>query len=204
MYPSWSQLHIDRTEIKIPVWTLFYGHRKVLQIDGIAIFFCRRERVKRRRAEAKTGPGETVPGAAVNEKKQPDLAELSRSLPPGWQVCPIAHHLFNLYLEFNIHNDRPDFNLKMSSYPSAPVEIVYLLFVIYIVWNLDQQWFWLTFNSVSLGNCSSQGTNFLQLDGSHLMVSMLFFFASPFCDYYLSHLLNLDFSIFILIIFFTL
>ncbi|CAL9057641.1 unnamed protein product [Musa banksii] len=45
-----------------------------------------RERVKRRRAEAKTGPGETVPGAAVNEKKQPDLAELSRSLPPGWQA----------------------------------------------------------------------------------------------------------------------
>ncbi|CAL9769412.1 unnamed protein product [Musa acuminata subsp. burmannicoides] len=45
-----------------------------------------RERVKRRRAEAKTGTGETVPGAAVNEKKQPDLAELSRSLPPGWQA----------------------------------------------------------------------------------------------------------------------
>ncbi|CAL9098098.1 unnamed protein product [Musa textilis] len=45
-----------------------------------------RDRVKRRRAEAKTEPVETVPEAAVNEKKQPDLAELSRSLPLGWQA----------------------------------------------------------------------------------------------------------------------
>ncbi|WOL19433.1 hypothetical protein Cni_G28231 [Canna indica] len=45
-----------------------------------------RERVKRRRAEAKTDASQTVSMAAYNEKKQPDLVELSKDLPSGWQA----------------------------------------------------------------------------------------------------------------------
>lgn len=54
----------------------------------------RRERVKRRRAEAaKSDVVEYVlEAAADNAKKLPDLVELSKDLPSGWQVCPL--HLF--------------------------------------------------------------------------------------------------------------
>ncbi|XP_008800273.2 uncharacterized protein LOC103714695 isoform X1 [Phoenix dactylifera] len=46
-----------------------------------------RERVKRRRAEAKAEAGEAPREQGVeNEKKQPDLVQLSKDLPSGWQA----------------------------------------------------------------------------------------------------------------------
>ncbi|XP_073011313.1 uncharacterized protein [Typha latifolia] len=45
-----------------------------------------RERVKRRRAKAKGEAGETSVESVENEKRQPDLAELSKDLPSGWQA----------------------------------------------------------------------------------------------------------------------
>lgn len=44
-----------------------------------------RERVKRRRAQKEAASG-TTSDAADNETQQPDIGELSRDLPPGWQV----------------------------------------------------------------------------------------------------------------------
>ncbi|GAB4845895.1 hypothetical protein Ancab_024899 [Ancistrocladus abbreviatus] len=48
-----------------------------------------RERVKRRRAQ-KTTSVETSPDPTACENKQPDLTELSRDLPPGWQVWALG------------------------------------------------------------------------------------------------------------------
>ncbi|MQL84736.1 hypothetical protein Taro_017227 [Colocasia esculenta] len=45
-----------------------------------------RERVKRRRAESNAQPTQTPPEEASNEKQQPDIVELSKDLPPGWQA----------------------------------------------------------------------------------------------------------------------
>ena len=46
-----------------------------------------RARVKRRRAEAKKElKTEPIPAAAEQHKGQPDLAELSKGLPSGWQA----------------------------------------------------------------------------------------------------------------------
>lgn len=58
----------------------------------IAYGLHRRERVKRRRAEAKAEAGEARREHRVeNEKTQPDLVQLSKDLPYGWQVCRAAH-----------------------------------------------------------------------------------------------------------------
>jgi hypothetical protein len=46
----------------------------------------RRERVKRRRAQAAKAAALTPPEAPTDENKQPDLEELSKGLPSGWQV----------------------------------------------------------------------------------------------------------------------
>ncbi|OAY65767.1 hypothetical protein ACMD2_00833 [Ananas comosus] len=46
-----------------------------------------RDRVKRRRARAKESEDSEIPAlASGNEKKQPDLTELSKGLPSGWQA----------------------------------------------------------------------------------------------------------------------
>ncbi|CAK7324463.1 unnamed protein product [Dovyalis caffra] len=45
-----------------------------------------RERVKRRRAQAAKEAAMTPPEAPTDKNKQPDLEELSRGLPSGWQV----------------------------------------------------------------------------------------------------------------------
>ncbi|XP_058112812.1 uncharacterized protein LOC131255900 isoform X2 [Magnolia sinica] len=45
-----------------------------------------RERVKRKRAESTSEAVQTPPEASTNEKQQPDLIELSKDLPSGWQV----------------------------------------------------------------------------------------------------------------------
>ncbi|KAG5254738.1 formin-binding protein [Salix suchowensis] len=45
-----------------------------------------RERVKRRRAQAAKEAALTLPEAPTDENKQPDLEELSKGLPSGWQV----------------------------------------------------------------------------------------------------------------------
>ncbi|CAN1848013.1 hypothetical protein LINPERHAP1_LOCUS38753 [Linum perenne] len=45
-----------------------------------------REKVKRRRALAAKEDGKKQPETGVDAKQQPDLAELSRGLPTGWQV----------------------------------------------------------------------------------------------------------------------
>lgn len=47
----------------------------------------RRERVKRKKAAAKTEAIQTPTEVVDSEKQQPDLVELSKDLPPGWQVC---------------------------------------------------------------------------------------------------------------------
>lgn len=49
--------------------------------------FCRRDRVKRKRAEAKKeAKTESIRAAAEQHKGEPDLSELSKGLPSGWQV----------------------------------------------------------------------------------------------------------------------
>ncbi|KAG8661417.1 uncharacterized protein LOC110624173 isoform X3 [Manihot esculenta] len=45
-----------------------------------------RERVKRRRAQAAKEDAKTPPEAPIVENKQPDVAELSKGLPSGWQA----------------------------------------------------------------------------------------------------------------------
>lgn len=51
---------------------------------------CRRDRVKRRRAEAKKESKDDIVAASLSSSEQhkgpPDLAELSKGLPSGWQV----------------------------------------------------------------------------------------------------------------------
>lgn len=51
----------------------------------------RRERVKRRRAQAAKEAALTLPEAPTDENKQPDLEELSKGLPSGWQVSLESH-----------------------------------------------------------------------------------------------------------------
>ena len=49
--------------------------------------FCRRVRVKRKRAEAKKeAKTESIRAAAEQHKGKPDLSELSKGFPSGWQV----------------------------------------------------------------------------------------------------------------------
>ncbi|KAF2323840.1 hypothetical protein GH714_000520 [Hevea brasiliensis] len=45
-----------------------------------------RERVKRRRAQAAKEAAKTPLKAPIIENQQPDLAELSKGLPSGWQA----------------------------------------------------------------------------------------------------------------------
>jgi hypothetical protein len=51
---------------------------------------CRRDRVKRRRAQAKNESKDDIVAASLGSSEQhkgpPDLAELSKDLPTGWQV----------------------------------------------------------------------------------------------------------------------
>jgi len=58
-------------------------------LDSIE-FHCRRDRVKRRRAEAKKEPKDESVAASLSSAEQhkgsPDLAELSKGLPSGWQA----------------------------------------------------------------------------------------------------------------------
>jgi hypothetical protein len=53
-------------------------------------FLYRRERVKRRRAKLANEAAKTPPDAHSDGKQQPDLIELSRDLPSGWQVYMIV------------------------------------------------------------------------------------------------------------------
>lgn len=58
--------------------------------------------MKRRRAEAKKeSKRESIPapvGAAEQHKGQPDLAELSKGLPSGWQVSGLPCLVRSIYL----------------------------------------------------------------------------------------------------------
>lgn len=68
----------------------------------------RREKVKRRRAEAakeaaKEEAAKTSAEAKADEKKQPSLVDLSRDLPSGWQVIiyldiMFSSHVFPLFM----------------------------------------------------------------------------------------------------------
>lgn len=49
--------------------------------------------MKRRRAQLAREAKQTPPEALADEYQQPDLIELSRNLPSGWQVCIVLHQL---------------------------------------------------------------------------------------------------------------
>lgn len=62
----------------------------------------RRERVKRRRAQAAKEDAKTPPEAPIVENKQPDVAELSKGLPSGWQVLFWHPDIQNLLMFTNL------------------------------------------------------------------------------------------------------
>lgn len=55
----------------------------------------RRERVKRRRAQLASETAQTRTEAPNDENQQPDLTEISKDLPSGWQVCFTEEHTSN-------------------------------------------------------------------------------------------------------------
>jgi hypothetical protein len=61
-------------------------------------FLHRRARVKRRRAQLAKEAKKTKPEAHTDGNQQPDLIELSRDLPSGWQV-----HLIIVFICCNIN-----------------------------------------------------------------------------------------------------
>lgn len=59
------------------------------------ITFCRRERVKRRRAQSSSEVTQSPVEAPTDGNQQPDLAEISKDLPSGWQVNSIMQMMMN-------------------------------------------------------------------------------------------------------------
>lgn len=47
--------------------------------------------MKRRKAQLSREAAQTAPEAPSNGNQQPDLTELSRDLPSGWQVCIVVY-----------------------------------------------------------------------------------------------------------------
>ena len=61
-------------------------------------YFCRRERVKRKRAKVASESVDSTHDT-VEGNKQPDLIELSKDLPSGWQVC--VHFYCVLFVQWD-------------------------------------------------------------------------------------------------------
>lgn len=85
---------------------MFYIYFNLISCD-VKFCFNRREKVKRRKAQLAREAAQTAPEAPSNGNQQPDLTELSRDLPSGWQVyitgplCSTSYCLLAVISLFN-------------------------------------------------------------------------------------------------------
>lgn len=84
--------------------------------------------MKRRRVGAKIDTVAASAEVAENEKKLPDLVELSKDLPSGWQVYPMTLLLLSFYAgSRNCNNDETIVIILVSVYSIIHVKFISLL-----------------------------------------------------------------------------